>query len=59
MSNVAVHQQALLYFGSDQAVTQVAPRGCGVSLVGDFQKARGHVPEQPPLGCPAGARCLD
>ena len=39
----------------DQALAQVAQRGCGVSVLGDTQKPSGCGPGQPALGDTAGA----
>ena len=44
------HQEALSYCDGDQALEQVAQRGCGISILGDTQKLSGHGPGQPTLG---------
>ena len=43
------------YCEGDQALEQVAQRGCRVSSLGDMQKPPGHGAEQPALGSLAGA----
>jgi len=47
------HQERLGYCEGDRAVAQVARRGYGVSIFGDFQKPSGHGPGQLALGDPA------
>jgi len=42
------HQETLIDCEGDQALAQVAPGGCGVSITGDTQKLSGHGPA--PLG---------
>lgn len=43
------------YFQDNQALTQVAQRGCEVSLFGDIQKLSRHSSGQLALGGPASA----
>ena len=49
---VATPQEALFCVG-DWALTQVAQKGCGVSLLGAIQKLPGRGPGQLALGVPA------
>lgn len=49
------HQETLFYCQGDRAREQVAQRGGGVSICGDFQNLMGHSPEQPALAGPAWA----
>lgn len=46
-------QETHFYCQDDQALTQVAQRGCEVSLFGDVQKLSRHSPGQLVLGGPA------
>lgn len=46
-------QKTLFYCQDDHALTQVAQRGCEVSLFGDTQKLSQHSPGQLALGGPA------
>jgi len=41
------HQEALLHCEDDQALAQIAQRGCGVSILRDIKKLSGHSPGQP------------
>ncbi|KAK4825975.1 hypothetical protein QYF61_003544, partial [Mycteria americana] len=42
-------RETLCYYEGDQALAQVAQRGCGVSTLGDIQKPSGRGPGQPAL----------
>ena len=46
-------QEMLFHCEGDQALSQVAWRGCGVFILGDIQKPSGHGPGKPALGGPA------
>ena len=47
------HEKTLFYSEDDQAVAQVAQRGCGVCSFRDMLNRTGHGPAQPDLGDPA------
>ena len=46
------HQETLFHCKGDQALAQVAERGCGISTLGDIQKLSGHSAGQPALDDP-------
>jgi len=46
-------QEMLFHCEGDQALVQVAWRGCGVSIFGDIQTPSGHGPGKTALGSPA------
>jgi len=47
------HQETLFQWEGGQTLTQVAQRGCEVSILGDIQKPPGHGPGKPASGSPA------
>ncbi|CAM9632605.1 unnamed protein product, partial [Bubo scandiacus] len=46
------------YSGDDEMLETVAQRGCGVLILGDIQKLRGHDAEQPALVDLGLSRCV-
>jgi len=51
--------EALFHCEGDQAMEQVAQRGCGLCIFGDIQRPPGHSPGQAALGGPACAERVD
>jgi len=52
----SMFKNLFFFFCSKGGQTEVAQRGCGVSILGDTQNLTGHGPNQPAVGDPALSR---